>query len=359
MASLNVALSFLYHAVVSTSSMPCWCSLSASSVTVNLQHKVDLINVAVNVGIKLVKLYSIIDSMKKWFVILGILLISITGYSQTSTIKSPGNNALNSNFENTKPYALVAGGSKGIGFAIAEALAKRNYNLVLIARHEDSLIAAKNKLESAYHIHVDFLKLDLANETAADSIARWCNQKNIPLKMLFNVAGFGGTKDYLSLPLDTLRYMVRLNVESCMALSLTLMPLLEKNAPSYILNVSSMAGLAPIPVKNMYSASKSAVISFSYGLRYQLKGKNISVSCLSPGPVFTKPEIVKDTKEKLGWYGMKMAVAPKKVGEIAVRKTLKKKMMIVPGGLAKANALVIRLLPRKWVTAIYYQAEQK
>src|SRR5580765_7949538 len=48
------------------------------------------------------------------------------------------------------PYALVAGGSKGIGYAIAEALAKRGYNLILIARHADSLIAAKNKLELIY-----------------------------------------------------------------------------------------------------------------------------------------------------------------------------------------------------------------
>lgn len=260
------------------------------------------------------------------------------------------------NFDNNADvmiYALVAGGSKGIGYAIAEALAKRKYNLILIARHQDGLIAAKNKLESQYRIHVETLMLDLAKETTADSIAKWCIKRNIHLKVLCNVAGYGGARDYLSLPLDTLRYMVRLNVESCMALSLTLLPLLEKNAPSYILNVASMAGFAPIPVKNMYSATKSAVIFFSYSLRNQLKQKNISVSCLSPGPVFTKPEIEEDTKKKLGWFGMKMAVPPKKVGEIAVHKTLKRKMMIVPGTLSKTTSIFIRLLPRKWIVALY------
>ena len=137
--------------------------------------------------------------------------------------------------------------------------------------------------------------------------------------MLCNVAGFGGANDYLSLPLDTLRYMVNLNVESCMALSLTLLPLLEKNAPSYILNVASMAALAPIPEKNMYSATKSAILFFSYSLRYQLKKKNISVSVLCPGPV----------------------------------KTIKRKMMIIPGGLNKIFASLIRILPRRWITGIY------
>ena len=176
--------------------------------------------------------------------------------------------------------------------------------------------------------------------------------------MLCNVAGLGGPKDYLSLPIDSLRYMVRLNVESCMALTLTLLPLLEKNKPSYILNVASMAGFAPIPNKNMYSATKSAVIFFSYSLRHQLRKKGISVSCLSPGPVFTKPEIVKYTKENLGWFGMQMAVPPERVGEIAVRNTLRGKMMIIPGTLAKISSFFIRILPRRWVVALYGTADK-
>lgn len=250
-------------------------------------------------------------------------------------------------------YALVAGGSKGIGYGIAEALAKRKFNLILIARHQDALDKAKEKLEKDYKVHVELLKLDLEHESTADSIARWCTSKSIHLKMLCNVAGLGGPKDYLSLPLDSLRYMVRLNVESCMALTLTLLPLLEKNKPSYILNVASMAGLAPIPNKNMYSATKSAVISFSYALRHQLRKKDISVSCLSPGPVFTKPEIVQYTKKQLGWFGMKMAVPPERVGEIAVRGTLRGKMMIIPGTLASISSFFIRILPRRWVVSLY------
>jgi short-subunit dehydrogenase len=250
-------------------------------------------------------------------------------------------------------YALIAGGSKGIGYAIAEALAKRRYNLILVARHQRALTAAKDSLETKYHIHVETLKLDLAEETTADSIAKWCTGKNIPLKILCNVAGYGGPKDYLSLPLDSLRYMVRLNVESCMALTLDLLPILEKNSPSYILNVASMAGFAPIPSKNMYSATKSAVIFFSQSLRQQLKKKDISVSYLAPGPVFTKPEIYADTKKKLGWFGLKLAVPPKKVGEVAVRDMLRGKMTIIPGILPKISSFIIRVLPKRWAAALF------
>lgn len=254
------------------------------------------------------------------------------------------------------PYALVAGGSRGIGFAIAEALAKRGYNLILIARGMSGLESAKAILEKTYPVHVEVLSFDLSKEQSAAAIAAWCTERNIPLTMLCNVAGLGGDDDYLSLPLDSLRYMVRLNIESAMALSLTLLPLLEKNAPAYILNVASMAGFAPIPSKNIYAATKAAVVSFSYSLRYQLQEKNISVSCLAPGPVYTKPSIEKATRESLGWLGGAMAVKPARVGEIAVRKTLKGRPLIVPGTIAKILSGVLRILPQRFVTRVYGKA---
>jgi uncharacterized protein len=251
-------------------------------------------------------------------------------------------------------YALIAGGSKGIGFAIAEAAARRGYSLILVGRDPQKLSEAKGQLQSAYPIVVETICIDLSGEDSATTVASWCTDHGIELKILCNVAGIGGAKDYLSLPLEKLRYMTKLNVESDMALCLTLLPLLERNSPSFILNVSSLAGFAPIPIKNIYSATKSATIFFSYSLRYQLKTKNISVSCLCPGPVFTKPEIEKDTRDKLGWFGVQMAVQPQALGETAVRLLLKKRMIIVPGTLAKVVSIVLRALPRRFTAFIYY-----
>jgi len=295
--------------------------------------------------------------MNKGLILIISMVMTFNGYGQVKM--DPLNSASDTFRLYPGDYALVAGGSKGIGYGIAEALAKRHYNLILIARHLDGLMTAKNKLESQYQIHVEVLVNDLSRQESADEISQWCIERDIPLKMLCNVAGSGGARDYLSLPLDTLRYMVRLNVESCMALTLRLLPLLEKNTPSYVMNVASMAGLGPIPVKNMYSATKSAVVFFSYSLHYQLKEKNIGVSCLAPGPVFTKPEIIQDTKEKLGWFGMKMEVSPGRVGEIAVRRTLKNKLLIVPGTLAGISSMLIRVLPMRTITALYYKAGKR
>ena len=103
----------------------------------------------------------------------------------------------------------------------------------------------------------------------------------------------------------------------------------------------------------MYASTKSAVIFFSYALRYQLKERNISVSCLAPGPVYTKPEVVKDTKEKLGWFGNVIEIPPARVGEIAIQKTLEHKMLIIPGTTARLTSFILRILPRRVITSIY------
>jgi uncharacterized protein len=286
------------------------------------------------------------------------LLSLLTASSQIVSSDTSSNDTKNETpftFKNQFPFALVAGGSKGIGYSIAEALAKRHYNLILIARHEGPLKNAKETFEQKYNVQVEILMYDLSLNNSAEKIGRWCTARNIPLKVLCNVVGLGGDKDFPELTLDSLRYMVNLNVSSAMAMTYTFIPLLEKNSPSYILNVGSLAGFAPIPTKNIYASTKSAVIFFSYGLRYQLKKKKISVSCLTPGPVFTKPQIKTETRRTLGWFGLRMAVPVERVGELAVRKTLRRKMIIVPGTLAKVSSFIIRTLPKRMVARIYYK----
>jgi uncharacterized protein len=254
-----------------------------------------------------------------------------------------------------KPWALISGGSRGIGFAIANALARRDYNLALVARNEEDLQYAKKKLEAIYPVTIEIFPYDLSEEASILKISSWCIEKELPLKMLCNVTGMGGSTDYLSTSLSDSLHMLRLNTEPAVSLTFHVLPLLKKNQPAYILNVSSMAGFAPISIKNIYSATKSAILFFSYSLRYQLKKDNISVSCLCPGPVFTKPSIEKETIDQLGWFGKHMAIPPEKLGEIAIDKTLKKAMIIVPGFLAKTVSVILRILPKRWIAYIYYK----
>ncbi len=256
-------------------------------------------------------------------------------------------------------YALVAGGSKGIGFGIAQALAKRNFNLILIARNQKDLITAKSALELNFKITVLIIEQDLVEFNAAEKILEFVSQHNLTVSILCNVAGLGGSDDFLSLPREELRKMVNLNVSSPVELCEQFIPVLAKNNTSYILNVASMAGFAPIPKKNLYSSTKTALLFFSYSLHFQLKNKNIHVSCLCPGPVYTKPEIKKETVRNLGKFGDAMAMDAQAVGEIAVAETLNGKMLIIPGKLSKIMSVFVRLLPPYFLAWVYFRMSQK
>ncbi len=256
-------------------------------------------------------------------------------------------------------WALIAGGSKGIGFSIAESLARRSYNLVLVARNQTDLLFAKEKIEKEFPVKVEILSHDLALTDTASIISDWCIGRNLEINILCNAAGMGGSNDFPDLTLDELRAMVGLNLESAIILSSIMIPILKKNVPSYILNIGSMAGFAPLPVKSVYASTKSALISFSYSLRSLLKSENISVSCLCPGPVFTKPTIEKETIHQLGWLGRHMSVRPEIVGEMAVRGMLAHKMMIIPGKLATLISCLLKILPDRFLTYISYSIRKQ
>jgi uncharacterized protein len=251
-------------------------------------------------------------------------------------------------------WALIAGGSKGIGLSIAKALARRNYNLILVARDADILLDVQRQIENIFDIEVDILACDLSLPSSAELIFTWCSDNRRDIDILCNSAGMGGTKDLPYLSIDELRKMVTLNFESAVVLSSLFVPLMKSSSPSYILNVSSMAGFSAISIKSIYSATKSALISFSYSLKYILKPFNISVSCLCPGPVFTKPAIKEETIRQMGWIGRQMVMESDVVGELAVKQMFEQKMIIIPGKMAKLLCYVLRILPMSFVARIIY-----
>ncbi len=93
------------------------------------------------------------------------------------------------------------------------ALAARRYNIALIARNGGGLVGARNNIEKAFPVQVEIFSSDLSTPDAAIEIADWCSEEAFGLKVLCNAAGRGGSKDYLSLPHDDLRNMIRLNIK--------------------------------------------------------------------------------------------------------------------------------------------------
>ena len=245
-------------------------------------------------------------------------------------------------------YALITGASKGIGKAMAISLAKRNYNLLLVARSAAELQQVADELSQQYNVKVAFLPTDLTEENAAQKVFDWCVANNYPVSVLINNAGYGliGRFDALELPKQT--NMMQLNMLVLVQLTHLFIPLLKIQADSYILNVASTAAYQAFPNFSLYSATKAFVVSFSRGIRSELKDQNISVSCVSPGPVDTNffnragLEAVKATLDKLKMH-------PDEVAEIAIQGMFDRRAEIIPGFLNFISAASNRILPKSLV----------
>lgn len=241
-----------------------------------------------------------------------------------------------------KTYALITGASKGFGRAIAIELASKGRNLLLLSLKNEGLKMLSQQIHNLHHVDVRFLEIDFMAPDAINRIKIWTNDFKIDL--LVNNAGLGGTKKFDSSDIAYIEKIIQINIRIVALLTHTLLPKLKKNGPAYILNISSMAAFSPIGFKTVYPASKSFIYSFSRGLSEELRGSNVYVTAIFPGPIRTNKEIISRI-EKQGWWVHAGLQSPEKLAKIAVKRLLKRKKIVIPGAINKINWFVIKILP--------------
>ncbi len=237
----------------------------------------------------------------------------------------------------TENYAIVTGASEGIGFEFTKILAALKYNLIIIARRENLLSKQAKKLESEFNITCLVLALDLSNSNSAEEIFSFVEKSNIAVNFLINNAGMLQNGYFFRLPVMKQQQMINLNIMTVTKLSHLFINYLKlKGTAGYLLNVASLAAWLPIPNQNVYSASKSFVLSFSLALSDELKasGDNITVSALCPG--FTATKMMNNPDQGgILTIPSQLMLSAHKVAEVGIRGCLNGKRLIVPGIMNK------------------------
>ncbi len=191
------------------------------------------------------------------------------------------------NLENRNRYALITGGTSGIGYELARLFATDGYNLILVARTEERLQEVTAKLKSEFSVEVTPMAKDLFQTTAAQEIYEATRNMGIQIDVLVNDAGQGQWGPFIETPLERDLEMIQLNIASLVALTkLFLKDMIARNE-GRILQLGSEAGTAPIPLLAVYAATKAFVLSFSAALVNELKDTNITVTALLPGATDT------------------------------------------------------------------------
>lgn len=257
-----------------------------------------------------------------------------------------------------KKFALVTGGSQGLGKAIAEELAQRNIHLILVALDTPELYETAEFLRSTYPIQVETFATDLTQDHTPREILAFVEKNHFAVHYLINNAGVGYTGRFDALSEDFVNTIIKLNVLALTKLTHLFIPMLKANQPAFILNISSMAGLYTMPFKTVYSASKQYVYAFSRALREELRGTGVGVTVLCPGGILTNPKVIADT-QKIGKSAQMLSATPDFVAREAVKVMLAGKTTHIPKLTVRLYAMLRHLIPYRMQLKIIANALRK
>ncbi|GAB3246311.1 SDR family oxidoreductase [Larkinella harenae] len=250
------------------------------------------------------------------------------------------------------PSAFITGAAKGIGKAIAGELARLKYDLFLIDLDEYELLRTARQLEKQYGIFTYTLVLDLAQPGVAQTIQTWYEQFRSDLEIVVNNAGFGLNGSFEQLPIAEQLDLINVNIKALVEISYAFIPILKRQPKAYLLNVGSTTAYQTVPYVSIYAASKAFVVSFTRGLRHELRNSALSVSCLSPGS--TDTDFVNRARmgESIKKTAAKVNMQPEAVAQIAVKGLLKGQAEIIPGFINQLGAFLPRVVPKGFVEKV-------
>ena len=232
--------------------------------------------------------------------------------------------------------ALITGASSGIGRDIAKELARRGYDIIVVARKKEKLEELKNEVNAS----VEVIPMD--NRVGYVDI-------------LVNNAGFGVFGKFIATDLDREIQLINTNVMAVHVLTKLFLKEMVKKNSGYILNVSSIAGHLPGPLMDAYYASKSYVFVLSESINEELKKDrlNVKVATLNPGPVRTNFNNVANVKFSMN------SLSSDYVAKYTVDKLLKGKTDITPGVDIKILRVLAKIVPDNILSKFVYVRQKR
>jgi gluconate 5-dehydrogenase len=190
-------------------------------------------------------------------------------------------------FDLSGRVALVTGGSKGLGLAMATGFAEAGADVIISSRHEDELKHAADEIKKAGAGKVEYVVADMVERRDVARLAQTALAWQGRVDIVVNNAGTNNPQ-----PIDQIRdedwdRIIELNLTSCMALTRDLVPQMKERRWGRVIYMSSIMGLASKDGRGPYSATKSALLGLARAAALDLGEHGITVNCIAPGPFLT------------------------------------------------------------------------
>ncbi|MEV5376981.1 short-chain dehydrogenase [Streptosporangium nondiastaticum] len=240
---------------------------------------------------------------------------------------------------------LITGATAGIGAAFARRLAGDGHDLVLVARDEERLGRHATELHDRHGVEVEVLAADLSQDEGIEAVEARLRDRERPVHLLVNNAGFGNKGSYLEVSLADELKMLKVHCEAVLRLTSAAAEGMRERKRGAVINVASVAAFVP---RGTYGASKSWVVQFTQGAARDLAGSGVRLMALCPGFVRTEfhQRAGMGTDNVPGWLWLDAD----KVVTAALRDLSQGKTLSVPDPRYKAMTGLMKLAPRRVVS---------
>ncbi len=185
-----------------------------------------------------------------------------------------------------KGTALVTGASSGIGAVYADRLARRGYDLILVARDAARLNALAERLTTETGRRIDTITADLTVKADVRRIEERL-RADAGITMLVNNAGVGATASLIDSDVDALETMIDLNVTALTRLTAAVVPGFVARGNGIVINISSIVALSPETLNGTYSGTKAYVLNLTQSLHHEVGDKGVQLQAVLPGATST------------------------------------------------------------------------
>ena len=217
---------------------------------------------------------------------------------------------------------VVTGASSGIGASCAKLFAKEGAALILAARRRHKLETIAEELEQDYQSKVHLLEMDVSDRHAVETALTSLPESWRNVDILVNNAGLSRGKENLQEgEIQNWEEMIDTNIKGLLYVTRSLLPRMVERDRGHIINIGSIAGHEAYPGGNVYCATKAAVRTLSQGIKMDLLGTPVRVSCVDPGTVETEFSQVRfrgDTEKAKQVYANMNPLTPNDIAEVVV-----------------------------------------
>ena len=242
-------------------------------------------------------------------------------------------------------YALVTGATSGIGLEISKDLAKRGYNLILVARTRDKLDSLSSELASEYNIDCDFFSSDLTLINSPNEIYEYTSQKKYNVNILINNAGYALPNAFHENSLEDEEKCLRVLGTSVIALTKKYINDMISNGGGKIMIVSSVAAYAPASsLQSLYGPVKTFMNRFSESLSFYNK-YGITSTAVCPGYTVTNFHTASGVQAEMDSVPGFLKKSAKRIAQEGVNAMFKGKKVSVPTKTWKVIVFLLKIIP--------------